>query len=96
METLEVVSSENFGGKTSYYQVFSDCSDVDDFCAKYNVGFFMGNIIKAAVRIFTKEYETKDGDIRDLNKIIHYAQREKDRRLGDKKEKFILKNSNEK
>jgi hypothetical protein len=71
----------DFGGKTNYYQVFNDCNDVDDFCAKYNVNFFMGNVLKAAVRIYTKKYELKNGDIRDLNKIIHYTQLEKNRRL---------------
>ena len=76
--------SENFGGKTDYYQVFKDCNDVDDYCSKYNVNFFMGNIIKAAIRLDTKD----DGKnaIRDLNKIIHYAHKEKERRqrLTDK------------
>lgn len=70
---------ENFGGKTDYYQVFTNCKDVDDYCAKYNVSFFIGNIIKAAIRLDTKD-EGKNA-VRDLNKILHYAQREKDRRL---------------
>lgn len=77
--------TKNFGGKTDYYQVFDGCNDVDDYCSKYNVSFFIGNIIKAAIRLDTKD-EGKDA-IRDLNKIIHYAQREKDRRLKISEEK---------
>lgn len=70
--------TKNFGGKTDYDQVFDGCNDVDDYCSKYNVNFFIGNIIKAAVRLDTKD----DGEnaIRDLNKILHYAEKEKDRR----------------
>ena len=75
--------SKNNGGVTDYYQVFNGCVDVDDFCAKYNINFFIGNILKAAIRINTKEYAVLGGEIRDLNKIIHYAEKEKKRRLSD-------------
>ena len=82
VEGMAGESTKNFGGRTNYYQVFDGCDDVDDFCSKYNVNFFVGNIIKAAVRLDTKEGGR--GAIRDLNKIIHYAGREKDRRLKNK------------
>lgn len=73
-------NTENFGGKTDYYQVFDNCVDVDDYCSKYNINFFMGNILKAVIRIDKKD--EGQNAIRDLNKIIHYANKEKNRRLN--------------
>ena len=67
--------------KVVYYQVFEDCQDVDDYCSKYNVSFFIGNILKAVVRM-DKKYDGTDA-IKDLDKIIHYANKEKERRLKE-------------
>lgn len=56
--------------------VFVGCKGVDDYCAKYEVNFFIGSIIKNAVCL---ENQGKD-DVYYLNEIIHYAQKEKERR----------------
>ncbi len=61
-----------------YKDCFKGCSDVDDYCMKKNLSFFMGNIGKAWVRLDDK-YEGKEA-IQDLNKIIHYAKKEIERR----------------
>ncbi len=61
-----------------YKDCFKDCNDVDDYCMKTNTNFFIGNILKAAVRL-DKKYDGKDA-IQDLNKIIHYAKQEIERR----------------
>ncbi len=61
-----------------YKNCFDGCNDVDDYCKKNNTNFFIGNILKAAVRL-DKKYNGQDA-IKDLNKIIHYAKKEIDRR----------------
>ena len=82
-DRLEIPNSNDKKGeiRVDYYQVFADCLDVDDYCAKYNVSFFVGNILKAVVRM-DKKNGGKDS-IRDLKKIIHYANKEIKRRLKE-------------
>lgn len=79
---VEIVSckinkSENNGGTTSCYQlpINGSIKDCDDFVAWRNMNFFQGNIAKA-VWTFNTERHSGTNSIRDLNKIIHYAQKQ--------------------
>jgi len=70
--------STNNGSKTDYYDVFKDCIDVDSVTVKNNMTFAEGTILKSLVGVMKSR--TGDGNrhsgtsaIRDLNKIIHYA-----------------------
>ena len=74
-------SSENNGGKTDYYQLASSpfpINDADDFAEWRGMNFFQGNILKVVWTFNTGRHSGTD-QIRDLNKIIHYANREKER-----------------
>lgn len=56
--------------------VFVGCKGVDDYCAKYDVNYFIGNILRNTICL---ENDGEDG-IYYLDEIIHYAQKEKERR----------------
>ena len=76
MSQLYVIEkSENNGGKTDYYQMPTHIKDADDFAEWRNMNFNQGNILKA-VWTFNTERHSGTNTVRDLNKIIHYAQRE--------------------
>ena len=75
------MSSENNGGKTDYYQISSApfaINDFDDFAEWRGLNGFQFNIGKV-VWTFNVGRHSGTTYIRDLNKIIHYAQRELDR-----------------
>lgn len=72
---------KNNGGKTDYYQLASSpfpINDADDFAEWRKMNFFQGNILKVVWTFNTGRHSGTD-EIRDLNKIIHYANREKER-----------------
>lgn len=79
-------SSDNNGGKTDYYQLSSapfNINDADDFIEWRKMNFAQGNILKVAWTFNVGRHDGTDA-IRDLNKIIHYAEREKQRILRGK------------
>ena len=76
--TVNAPDTTNDTTNGHYKNCFKDCNDVDDYCSANNTHFFIGNILKAAVRL-DKKYNGKDA-IKDLDKIIHYANQEKERR----------------
>lgn len=76
MEKIE--KTENNGGKTDYYQLDScpfQIHDFDDFAEWRNLNGFQFNIGKVVWTFNIGRHNGTDY-IRDLNKIIHYAQRE--------------------
>lgn len=80
--------SRNNGGKTDYYLLESapfPIEDFDDFAEWRNLNGFQFNIGKV-VWTFNQGRHAGTDYLRDLNKIIHYANREKQRisrQLGD-------------
>ena len=75
---LKSDSSINNGGKTDYYQVPDWVKDFDDFAEWRGLNGFQFNIGKVFWTFNTGRHSGTDYE-RDLNKIIHYANREKKR-----------------
>lgn len=80
---LNSIESDNNGGKTDYYQLSSapfPINDFDDFAEWRELNGFQFNMGKV---MWTFNVGRHDGtnQIRDLNKVIHYAEREKARIL---------------
>lgn len=67
-------SSKNNGGKTDYYQLPEWVKDADDFAEWRGMDFFQGNILKS-VWCFNTQRHSGTNEERELNKIIHYAQK---------------------
>ncbi len=83
------MSSENNGGKTSYYQLESapfPIDDADDFAEWRGMNFFQGNILKVVWTFNQGRHSGTDYE-RDLNKIKHYANRELKRIKRENKNK---------
>ena len=73
--------STNNGGSTDYYKLPSSATDLQDLIEFKNMNFAQGNIFKAIYRL----NDTHHSDtIRDLNKVIWFAQREIQRLQGPK------------
>lgn len=73
------MSNKNNGGKTDYYQISSApfrINDFDDFAEWRNLNGFQFNIGKVAWTFNVGRHSGTD-EIRDLNKIIHYAKKQK-------------------
>ena len=71
--------NENNGGDTDYYRlpesVKKDNAMIQDLIEHKKMNFAVGNIFKAAYRLDSDDHDT----IRDLHKIIWFANREIDR-----------------
>ena len=73
--------STNNGGSTDYYKLPSSATDLQDLIEFKNMNFAQGNIFKAIYRL----NDTHHSDtIRDLNKVVWFAQREIQRLQGPK------------
>lgn len=75
------MSSKDNGGKTGYYQLSLapfKINDADDFAEWREMNFAQGNMLKVCWTFNTGRHSGTDY-MRDLNKIIHYAKREKKR-----------------
>ena len=70
--------SKNNGGKTDYYQLPEWIKDFDDFAEWRQLNGNQFNIGKVAWTFNVGRHSGTDYQ-RDLNKIIHYAQRELER-----------------
>lgn len=82
-DSLREDDCTNDGKKTNYYQLsFApfEIKDADDFAEWREMNFFQGNILKAAWTFNVGRHSGTDA-LRDINKIIHYAERERDRLL---------------
>lgn len=72
-------TSKNNGGKTDYYQISSapfKINDFDDFAEWRKLDGFQFNMGKVMWTFNVGRHSGTD-EIRDLNKIIHYAKRKK-------------------
>lgn len=66
----------NNGGNTDYYRLPDGATMIQDLIEWRNMNFAVGNIFKACYRLGEKSGQDV---IRDLNKIIWFAEREKAR-----------------
>ena len=74
------------GGSTPYqYSIPSDAKELQDLIEYRNMNFAIGNIFKACYRMGLKEGVD---ELYDLNKIIFFAEREKERIKRLKKEEL--------
>ena len=68
--------SHNNGGNTDYYAIPAGATMLQDIIEHRNMNFAVGNIFKACYRLGEKSGQDV---IRDLNKIIWFAERKKAR-----------------
>ncbi len=78
------------GGKTDYYDVFTGCTDVDSFCAKNNLSFFEGNVLKALVGVVKGKSNGEPRHkgtsvLRDLKKMRFYVNKMLEEYEGEEK-----------
>lgn len=66
-------TADNNGGSTDYYKLPVNAKDLQDLIEYRDMNFSTGNIFKAAYRLGEC---THSDAIRDLNKIIWFANRE--------------------
>lgn len=71
----------NNGGSTDYYKLPSGAIDLQDLIEFKSMNFAQGNIFKALYRLNDNHHSDA---IRDLNKVIWFAQREIQRLQGSK------------
>ena len=82
-------STNNNGGNTDYYKWKTSpfqLKDADDMIEWRGMNYAQGCIFKVAVQFNVGRHSATD-EVRELNKIIHYAKRE----LGRPKSKQMLK-----
>jgi hypothetical protein len=68
----------NNGGSTDYYKMKSEWKDLQDLIEDRKMNYSQANILKVAFTFNVGRHEGTDA-IRDLNKIIYFAQRELNR-----------------
>lgn len=74
------IKAENNGGSTDYYKLPAGATELQDLIEHKNMSFSVGNIFKASYRLEECEHSDK---VRDLNKIIWFANRELNRLKGE-------------
>ena len=82
MET-EFDSAAERGGSTSYYKLDPSWTDLQDIIEAHNLNYAQANILKVAYTINVGRHSGTDY-IRDLNKLIWFANRELKRINNDK------------
>ena len=75
------ISTLNNGGSTDYYKLPASATDLQDLIEFKNMNFAQGNIFKALYRLNDNHHSDA---IRDLNKVVWFAQREIQRLQGSK------------
>lgn len=76
VSVTEKVSSDNNGGSTDYYKLPNGATELHDLIEAKEMNFAIGNIFKACYRMGNVSHSDA---IRDLNKIVWFAQRELER-----------------
>ena len=77
-----IQTSENIlndGSKNSFYEIPEWVKDCDDLADYLGLDFFQGNILKSIWGISKGNRHSGTSKDRDLNKIIHYANKSKDK-----------------
>jgi len=65
--------TKNNGGSTDYYKLPAGATELQDLIEHKDMSFSVGNIFKSCYRLGNCEHSDR---VRDLNKIIWFAQRE--------------------
>lgn len=73
---------KNNGGETDYYYIPAGAVMAQDIIEHREMNFAQGNIFKAAFTFNVGRHDSTD-EIRELNKIIYFAERQK--RMIEKK-----------
>lgn len=68
-------NAENNGGKTGYYDVPPGAETLNDLIEHKNMPFWRGEILKAAYGLEGRTEKNGGSEVRELNKIIYYANR---------------------
>lgn len=74
------VEDKKTGWKTDYYQLPPGATELQDLIEHKNMNFAVANIFKACYRLGQK---TGTSRVYDINKILWFAQREKERVSND-------------
>ena len=69
----------NNGGSTDYYKIPTNAKDLQDLIEYKDMNFSLGNIFKACYRLGKCSHSDA---VRDLNKIIWFANREINRKIN--------------
>lgn len=72
---VEKDQSENNGGVTDYYKLDPEWECVQDIIEDKDMSWNIANVFKSCFRLGGNHHSTK---LRDLNKIIYFAERERD------------------
>ena len=70
---------QNDGSKNSFYSIPEWVKDCDDLADYLGLDFFQGNILKSIWGISKGNRHSGTNKERDLNKIIHYASKSKEK-----------------
>lgn len=81
---VEKDQSENNGGSTDYYKIDSKWKDLQDIIEDRNMSYAQANIAKVAFTFNVGRHEGTD-ELRDINKIIYFAERIKQEILKKQK-----------
>jgi len=68
-------TARNNGGSTDYYKLKSGLKDVQDIIEWREMNYAQGNILKVAMTFNVGRHDASN-TVRELNKIIYFAQRE--------------------
>ena len=77
-ENKEINNSINNGGKTDYYKIKDNWKMAQDIIEDRNMNFAQGNIFKSAYCFNIGRHSSTDYE-RELNKIMYFCEREKER-----------------
>lgn len=70
--SIPVYAQTSDGGSTSYYELPTNATELNDLIEYKNMSFALGNIFKACYRFGEKDAASR---MYDLNKIIYFAER---------------------
>ncbi len=77
-------SSENNGGSTSYYKINPNWKDLQDVIEERKMTYAQGNVLKSAFTFNVGRHGGTD-ELREINKIIYFAERIREEILNSKK-----------
>jgi len=78
-----ILDTLNNGGSTDYYKLDPEWREASDIIEARNMNYNQGNIFKAAMTFNIGRHQGTD-ELRDLNKIIFFAERQKQLILKNK------------
>jgi len=76
IESRDETDATNNGGSTDYYKINPDWKDLADIIEERELSYNQANILKAAFTFNLGRHSGTD-ELRDINKIIYFAERQK-------------------